>query len=340
MDVNTVIKLKKNYLLFIDNEYLCIYNREKKVINFKLRIDNNTFDKKVEEELKRCHSIRWFSKQRYWNWLGILIMKYSFLFDVLVEEDCIKEIEEDNYLSVVKRENFSETFIPNSNFSNTTIVLYGMSHFNIRLLSQLKSYNFKSIVLIDRDEVVEVEDIGNKGGIFCFQDLGKNKSKILREKLNFNNLEIVSNRNINNLLNKENSIYLIGKSDIPKEELLIINKFIIDNSQVALFFNINKKNDFVFGPLVIGGESTCLECLKRNDILDKYYDDDFVCFESTFSYLAEFFIIRTLLYIKENNLIYLLKDSQLPLNKIFLINKDNLQAKMVYSYRNEECSCI
>ena len=49
MDVNTVIKLKKNYLLFIDNEYLCIYNREKKVINFKLRIDNNTFDKKVEE---------------------------------------------------------------------------------------------------------------------------------------------------------------------------------------------------------------------------------------------------------------------------------------------------
>ena len=56
---------------------------------------------------------------------------------------------------------------------------------------------------------------------------------------------------------------------------------------------------------MVGGESTCLECLEHGELFEKYYGIKSVPVDSVFRYML-MFLKRTLCYVKENDLYILL----------------------------------
>ena len=89
----------------------------------------------------------------------------------------------------------------------------------------------------------------------------------------------------------------------------------------------------------IGGESACLRCMQKQELLTEYYPGENSFLDRATWHLFAFFIIRTLYYIKDRNLYYLLSDAQIPINKVMTISRDDITAKMRYLHRDVSCAC-
>lgn len=343
MDINfdTVIKMDENYLIFVENEYLCIYNIEKKVVNFKIKLKNNmeVLIKIMKIDIKHPHSIRWLSKQPYWVILGVLLQKEISLFNILNNDATLKELQTNDYFSVVRRNNFAENQIINPSFEDSTLVLYGICKFTVDLYTIIKKYNYKSIIFVDREDEVEVEDINDNLNVFMWDGIGKSKSSAITEVLKSDErVKIINKKDMISLKNSDFETYIISKQNIGKQELFEINNYLVKNKKVGLFLNVTEEK-LIVGPLVIGQESSCLSCMEKHGILDEYYSNTNTYYDEPFEHLALFFTLRTLFYVKGNNLFILLSDSQIPINKIITINKSDMLGEIHYLLISENCYC-
>lgn len=340
MELATIVKLKDNYLFFNDGNMMCIYDTDDSLVKLKFACKDNTDTYALKRELAKPHTLHWLSKQSYFSWLGVLISKYSDLFEVLEEDTVKSERTKNNLVEIIARESYAENVEVSMDFSESTLVLYGLSGTNVMIADAVKDMNYKNIILINRGEVVEAEDIGDETGIYSYQDTLKSKKDILNEyyKERSENISIFDLQEINDLAVIDKSIYVIENSGLSKKELLSINQFITKHKKVAIFFQMQQE-ELIFGPLVVGGESTCLKCLEHNGLFEKYFRAKSVPIDSVFRYMLLFFVKRTLCYVKENDLYILLGDVQIPINKIFKINRLTMRGEFDYIYRDINCNC-
>ena len=83
MNELSVVRLKDDYVFFQEDEYICVYRKSTKLVMLKLKAGKNAWNDAVKEDLKRPHHVQWLAKQPYWNWLGLLMLKYQDLFEEL-----------------------------------------------------------------------------------------------------------------------------------------------------------------------------------------------------------------------------------------------------------------
>ena len=73
--------------------------------------------------------------------------------------------------------------------------------------------------------------------------------------------------------------------------------------------------------------------------MSRYYNGENSFIDEVHAHLFQFFLLRILYYIKGKNLYYLLSDVQIPINKVFTIQKDDITASVKYILRSNKCGC-
>lgn len=340
MELATIVKLKDKYLFFNDGNMICVYDMDENLVKLKLACKDVIDTYALKRELAKPHTLHWLSKKKYFSWLGVLISKYNDLFEVVGEENLLWERTKNNLTDIISRENYAENVEISMDFSDSTLVLYGLSGINVTIAEAVRDLNYKSIILINRDEVVEAEDIEDETGIYTYKDVLQKKKDILSDYFNKRNekVKIINLQDLNDLTVIDKSIFIIENNSLSKEELLGINRFVTKHRKLALFFQM-QPDKLIFGPLVVGGESACLECLEHGELFEKYYGIKSVPIDSVFRYMLMFLIKRTLCYVKENDLYILLGDVQIPINKIFKIDRFTMRGEFDYIYRDVDCTC-
>jgi hypothetical protein len=340
MELTTIVKLKDNYLFFNEGNMMCIYDMDDSLVKLKFACKDIIDTYTLKRELSKPHTIHWLKKQSYFSWLGVLMSRYSDMFEV-VEADTLQwERMKNNLTEIISRESYAENAELSVDFSHSTLVLYGLSKTNVMIVEAVRDMNYKNIILINRDELVEADDIEDETGIYSYQDLLKTKKDILTDyyRERSHKINLLEQQELESLAAVDKSIFIIENDGLSKEELLRINLFITEHKKLAIFFQMHQE-ELIFGPLVVGGESTCLECLEHSGHYEKYYGVKSIPIDSVFRYMLLFLIKRTLCYVKENDLFILLGDVQIPINKIFKINRLNMRGEFDYIYRDIKCSC-
>ena len=137
MEEKTVIKLKEDYVFFQDGVFVCLYEKHTKKVVLKMKTGEGAYTEDVKSDLSRPHTLKWLAVQRYWRWLGLVIMRYPDYFDILDKEHTARSRVETNYFSVVKREHFAENYSVDSAFDEMRIFLWGATAINLLLLEPI-----------------------------------------------------------------------------------------------------------------------------------------------------------------------------------------------------------
>ena len=325
MNELSIVRLKDDYVFFQEDEYICVYRKSTKLVVLKLKAGKNAWNDSVKEELNRPHQVQWLAKQSYWNWLGLLMLKYQDLFEELNETETDRAVKKTDFFSVVNPTHFAENFQADASFRQTKIYLWGVTALNMLLYESLQGI-IPTVCMIRKEE--DLADVNSFAGLEGEKRLeaAVPAERIITEK------EMME-RNIG-----QDDLFLIDGTGLDAERLLGISDFITERKAVALFYNSTNK-ETVIGPLVIGGESACLRCMQSQDLLTKYYPGENSFLDRATWHLFAFFITRTLYYIKDRNLYYLLSDAQIPINKVMTISRDDITAKMKYLHRDVSCAC-
>ncbi|MED9904698.1 MAG: hypothetical protein UFG06_11010 [Lachnospiraceae bacterium] len=329
MDEHAIIKMKADYILFQEDEFVCVYDKKQQIVILKVKAGEGACDEAVKEELKRPHKVCWLAGQRYFKWFGAILMKYPDIFEELSEKQAERELAEADYFSVVERSRFADNFFVDADFSGTRLLFYGVNSVTVLAAKELMRYGFKEMVFIDYDASYSADGM-NSFAAFGEQEL---KASLLLEN---SAIQVVSG--LEEPAENEDDIYFVNGAGMSAEALLKINDYIVGHQKLCLFVNVTKKK-LVIGPLVAGGESACLNCMQRDGSLSKYYPGGNAYMDSTYYHLLLFFILRTLFYIKGKNLYYLLQDAQIPINKVFTITKEDITVQVDYIYRSVGCGC-
>lgn len=325
MKENTIIRLKEDFVFFQDGEYICIYNKATRMEVLKLKTGAGVYNDDIREDLNRPHMIGWLAKQSYWKWLGIVILKYPDFFEELTVSEAEKYVKKADYFSVVDRTHFAENYRVSNSFEGTRVFLWGTTAQNKLLYDGLKTI-VDDIYLIRSDyEMVDENSF-----------LGKAEEEALGAGIPAE--RIVGRNALGGSHISKDDIFIIDASGMSREELLDVNDYVIRRNAIALFYGNTNKNIMV-GPLVIGGESACIHCMENQEILDKYYPGTNGFLDMASYHLLTYFIIRILYYAKGKNLYYLLSDSQIPINKVITVSKEDTTAKMKYLHRDTQCPC-
>ena len=325
MNELSVVRLKDDYVFFQEDEYICVYRKSTKLVMLKLKAGKNAWNDAVKEDLNRPHQVQWLAKQPYWNWLGLLMLKYQDLFEELSEAETDRAVQKSDFFSVVNPTHFAEGFQADTSFRQTKIYLWGVTALNMLLYETLKE-TIPAACVIRKEE--DLADVNSFAGL----DGEKRMEAAIPEE------QIIAEKDMTERSVGQDDLFLIDGTGLDADRLAEINDFIVERKAVALFYNSTKKAA-VIGPLVIGGESACLRCMQSQDVLTEYYPGENSFLDQAVWHLFAFFIIRTLYYIKDRNLYYLLSDAQIPINKVMTISRDDITAKMKYLHRDVSCAC-
>lgn len=325
MNGNAMIRLKEDYVFFQEDLFVCVYRKSTKLVILKLKAGKDAWNDAVKEDLKRPHGVEWLSKQPYWNWLGILLLKHQELFEELTEAEAEKATERADYFSVVNPTHFAENFQVDPSFEQTRIYLWGATALNKLLFENLKEF-VPEVYMIRRAE--DVADAGSFAGISGEKQLeeGIPQDRIIPEK------ELKDRGGI------RDALFLADGTGMSADRLVELNDYVTERKAAALFYN-NTNRENVIGPLVVGGESACLRCMQNQGVLKEFYPGENGFLDRPGWHLFAFFILRILYYIKGKNLYYLLSDAQIPINKVMTVSRDDMTAKMKYLYRDTSCTC-
>lgn len=324
MEEKTVIKLKEDYVFFQDGVFVCLYEKHTKMVVLKMKVGEESYIENAKNDLSRPHTLKWIAKQRYWKWLGIVIMRYQGYFDILNEEQTIRSRVETDYFSVVKSEHFAEGYSVTSNFDEMRIFLWGTTDINFLLLKSILNHTTDVYLICDTSSIETDSFMSSQQESEMLNYMGKDRC--------------ITEQQLESLDIRENDLFFVDATGVAEEEILRINDFLATSSCVALFYG-NKNKEVVIGPLVVNGESACMRCLQLQNLLNNYYSGENCFLDEVHAHLIQFFLKRILYYIKGRNLYYLLSDVQIPINKIFTIQKDNITASVKYILRSNGCSC-
>ena len=325
MNEHSVVRLKDDYVLFQEEECICVYRKSTKLVILKLKAGKNAWNDAVKEDLKRPHQVLWLAKQPYWNWLGLLMLKYQDLFEEMSEAEADRAVKKADYFSVVNPTHFAENFQVDDSFQQTKIFLWGVTALNMQLYESLKEF-VPVICIIRKDE--DMADVNSFAGLNGERKL---EEDVPEEK-------IVAEKDLTGRKISSDDLFLIDGTGLDTDRLTEISDFITERKAAALFYNCTYKT-LVIGPLVIGGESACLRCMQNQDILTEYYPGESGFLDRAVWHLFAFFILRTVYYVKDKNLYYLLSDAQIPINKVITISREDITAKMRYLHRDVACAC-
>ncbi len=326
MNENVMIRMKEDYVLFQENAYVCVYRKSTKLVVLKLKAGDNAYSNAVRDDLERPHRIQWLMKQPYWRWLGVVLQKYPELFDEVSEDEAEKDAERTDYFSVVNRAHFIENYQVDHSFRKTKVYLWGATPLNKLLYENLKEMVPQLFLIRNEDDMADENSfLGPGGETQLEQDIPEDHMLSAAEKDQWK----VS----------RDDLFLVDATGLDTELLLEINDYVVSRKTVALFYG-NTPTEAVIGPLVIGEESACLQCMQNQDVLNQYYSGENCFLDRAFWHLSAFFIIRILYYIKDRNLYYLLSDAQIPINKVMTVSRENITAKMCYLHRDTGCKCV
>ncbi len=325
MNEDSMIRLKEDYVFFQEDVFICVYRKSTKLVILKLKAGKGDWNAAVKEDLKRPHRLEWLSKQPYWNWLGILLLKYQDLFEELTEAETNNAVKKADYFSVVNPTHFAENFQVDASFVQTQVYLWGVTPLNKLLYENLKE-TIPEVYIVRKEE--DLADENSYMGLSGEKQLEEAipKDRIIPEK------EMTDRRGI------RDALFLVDGTGMNADRLIEINDYVTDHKAVALFYNSTNK-DTVIGPLVIGRESACLRCMQNQDILTEYYPGENGFIDRPTWHLFAFFVLRILYYIKDKNLYFLLSDAQIPINKVMMVSRDDMTAKMKYLHRDVNCPC-
>ena len=326
MNELSVVRLKDDYVFFQEEECICVYRKSTKLVILKLKAGKNAWNDAVKEDLKRPHQVQWLAKQPYWNWLGLLMLKYQDLFEELSEAEIDRAVKKADYFSVVNPTHFAENFQVDDSFQQAKIFLWGVTALNMLLYESLKE-TIPAIYMIRKEE--DLADVNSFAGLDGERRM---EEAILAER-------IIAEKDLAGRKVNRDDLFLIDGTGLGADRLTEINDFITERKAAALFYNSTNKAA-VIGPLVIGGESACLRCMQNQDILTEYYPGENGFLDWPVWHLFAFFILRTVYYIKDKNLYYLLSDAQIPINKVMTISREDITAKMRYLHRDTGCKCV
>lgn len=324
MEAKTVIKLKEDYVFFQDGVFVCLYEKHTKMVVLKMEVGEGAYTEDVKSDLSRPHTLQWLAGQRYWRWLGLIIMRYHCYFDILNEGQLAKDIVETNYFSVVKRKHFAENYLVTSDFDGTRIFLWGATAINLLLLESILKQTAEVYLICDTSETETDSFMSSQQERDMIESLGKDRCIVEQQ------LETLGIR--------ENDLFFVDATGVAEEELLRINDFLVASGCVTLFYG-NKNREVIIGPLVVSGESACMRCLQLQRLMNGYYSGENSFLDEVHVHLFQFFLMRILYYIKGKNLYYLLSDVQIPINKVFTIQKDDITASVKYILRSNGCNC-
>lgn len=325
MNENSIIKLKEDYVFFQDEEYICVYQKSTKLVVLKLKVGVNVYSDSTKEDLKRPHKVQWLAKQTYWNWLGIVVLKYPELFEELNEVEADKYVKKTDYFSVVDRTHFAENYQVNHSFEKTRIFLWGATSLNKLLYDSMKETVPELYLIKNEDDMIDENSfMAISGEEMLEQNIVKN--------------HIIFKQEMSQVGVSKDDIFFIDASGLPADKLVAMSDYVISQNAVALFYG-NTNKEAVIGPLVIGGESVCMHCMYNQGILENYYSGENSFLDKAVYHLFMYLITRILYYIKDNNLYYLLSDAQIPINKVMTVAKENVTAKMRYLHRDTACVC-
>ncbi len=330
LNENSHVMLKEDFCFFQDGEFVCLYSKSQKLIVLKLKAGENAYSEAVSDDLKRPHKLEWLSQNKYWKWLGTVIKKYPDYFDIYEEgkketgEFLKKMAKENDYFSVVDRMRFAEKFAVDSSFADTKVYFYGLTDLNIYLFREIAD-KVSDIRIIKRN--FDLIDNNSFIGYEKEQDFVKEYQGIIVDEDKFSFDEV-----------SKDALFMADLTGVSKEDALKMNRKTESLETVTLFY-ANKRKEAVVGPLVIGKESACLKCLEDEGVYDRYFTGENSFLDSVNVHFFGLFVNRALDYIKGTNLYYLLSDSQIPINKIFTLDKGNLTGSVNYVYKSTKCEC-
>lgn len=324
MEEKTVIKLKEDYVFFQDGVFVCLYEKHTKKVVLKMKTGEGAYTEDVKSDLSRPHTLKWLAVQRYWRWLGLVIMRYPDYFDILDKEHTTRSRVETNYFSVVKREHFAENYSVDSAFDEMRIFLWGATAINLLLLEPILKQTPEVYLICDTLDIETDSFMSSQQERDMLGHFGKDRC-IAERQLEFLNI-------------CEDDLFFVDATGLAEEELLRINDFLAASGCVTLFYG-NKNKEVVIGPLLISRESACMRCLQLQNLMSSYYNGENSFIDEVHAHLFQFFLLRILYYIKGKNLYYLLSDVQIPINKVFTIQKDDITASVKYILRSNKCGC-
>lgn len=344
MELKTIIKLKEKYLLFSeDDKIFSIYDKEEK--KFILRIKHNSnFDfEKMKNDLQRINTIGYLLEQDYNKIIYKLLKDYDYVFEEIGIEKSRKILEFYNLEDSIFFNKFIESAkFGHFDFSDVTFVFHDLSKVSIAIIEALLGYNPKKILIFSPDSYVEPIDVVNSK-IFNIEQLREKKQTIVKRYFDNNSkLEILSDDMLEkySFINSQKYIHIVVKGRFSKEKILYINDFALNEGHMCIFSDINRYK-VLFGPIVIPGESACIRCLINQTSSIAYFkEENYSVISKIYIYFLLGLILRTLFYISGDRLKYLLEDAQIPINRVFSINKEDLLGEVEYFHKDVNCSCF
>ena len=164
MNELSVVRLKDDYVFFQEDEYICVYRKSTKLVMLKLKAGKNAWNDAVKEDLNRPHQVQWLAKQPYWNWLGLLMLKYQDLFEKLSEAETDRAVQKSDFFSVVNPTHFAEGFQADTSFRQTKIYLWGVTALNMLLYETLKETIPAACVIRKEEDLADVNSFAGLDG--------------------------------------------------------------------------------------------------------------------------------------------------------------------------------
>ncbi|WP_156099359.1 hypothetical protein [Caloranaerobacter azorensis] len=343
MEFKTMIKLKERFLLFSeDGKIFSIYDKDEKKFILRIR-PNFDFDfERMKNDLQRINTIGYLLEQDYNKIIYKLLKDYDYIFEEINIEKSKKILEFYNLEDSISFNKFIESAeFDIFDFSDVVFVFHNLTKASLTIIEALLGYNPKKILIFSKDSYVEPTDVVNSK-IFNIEQLREKKQDIVKRYFNSSKLEIFQDDMLEkySFINSQKYIHIVFKGRFSKEKILYINDFVLNKGHMCIFSDINRYK-VLFGPLIIPGESACIRCLDNQvSNIDYFIEENYSVVSKVYIYFLLGLILRTLFYISGGRLKYLLEDAQLPINRIFSINKSDLLGEVEYFNKDVNCLCF
>lgn len=326
--VPTYIRLEENYYLVQDpkdSSGLLVYDTEKKMAFFKIRVSNieEMIRLKINDYAHHFQSLKKLSRVPHGRVLMMLYRKSPDLFEETTSES---DLLTDAILGDMERTvDFNQLFLTYSfsehNDLTTPVILWGNSIANLQVFHLLANLSFNVTLVISADDEVGIEEMGLFDG-----KLGAPLSHVLdhrySEKENATLFILEKERDCQSLLEKK-ALHIVSNKLFLYEDTKEFWRHLDHFAAEGILYYGMHENELTIGPFVIPGESATYE-----DFLQIYKNRQQDS-PMMMNYIAVGMIIRITYFILAHSLKYLAADVQIPINSAFCIDQYSLNSKII-----------
>lgn len=354
IDLHQIYKIKNEYRIIIsDGNILNIFNNEKNGVELQIKFkesDNwiKTFFRLLDgtEEFSSIISCVPENKK---NVVISILEKYGdkYLESINFFSDSEKKLNEvliSEYLFRYKNaysENdkvIQENMM--KNLPNIKVVLVGIGILGSRILRELLRVSVQNIIIVDEESVSPRDIVW--GEYYCQEFMGKPKSEFVKKYFRgyegIKTEESLYQKNLINTLEDPNTITIIAKDRVNKDELLRINEYLIKHKAVFVL-NFIDSEKISIGPTIFPGETACLNCFSENTNVGfqfpKWDNDNSQI--PIYAELATSLLMIDFLTLTNNLPTKTLVDKSITIGRQFIIRLKDMEGYDIQVYKDPTC---